>query len=207
MKKYIILFVTIILTICITVGCSPNDSTSYMVESNIYSAGIYSSRITYVKGKSMRMEETTSPTEKEVMIYNAAQGATYHYYVGSDTGSVSYNTSQDKDIDIWNYYSQYVLSFGDFPYALEEKDLTFKIEQLDGNRVVYIEVNGLDDGSYFGKLWFSTQFLIPLKSETSRNGKVVCSQTVTNFEPNKQIDNSMFTPPNNIDFSDCTVYP
>lgn len=103
--------------------------------------------------------------------------------------------AQFGDIDAQKYYSQYVLSFGNFPNSLEEKDLTLEIEQLDGNRVVYVEANGVFDDTCLAKIWFSTQFLITLKSELSCNGEVTLSQTVTNFEPNKQIDDSIFTPP------------
>ncbi len=250
MKKYLILFVAIILTACLIVGCSSNNSTdqtstddvqttsdtqttstaaanqsgidksltgtdllnsisitmpnSYLIEYQVNMAGISSDVITYVKGESMRMEATVPiANTSAITIYNASEGATYQYTEGSSVGTVFYDDESDGSTDSENLNNEESLAnFSDITGVLGE-DAIARIEELDGKEVIYIETTGLaDDDSSLAKMWFSTETGIPLKTEISLNGEVLMTQKVTNYDPNKQIDDSMFTPPNNITFSE-----
>lgn len=252
MKKYLILFVTIILTACLMIGCSPDNTTdqtnstndaqptggiqttsdavadpidksltgadllnsisitmpnSYMVKYEVEVAGMSSDVITYVKGESMRMEATVSiANTTATTIYNASEGATYQYTDGSSVGTVIYDEEDSESTDAENIDNeQNLANFSDITAALGE-DTIARIEELDGQEVVYIETSGLtEDDSSLAKMWFSTETGIPLKTEISLNGEVMMTQKVTDYDPNKQIDDSMFTPPDNITFSEYSL--
>ena len=54
-------------------------------------------------------------------------------------------------------------------------------------------------------MWFSTKYMIPLKFEINSGGTVVLTQMVTNIESNNNIDDSLFVPPSDVEFSNFSM--
>jgi outer membrane lipoprotein-sorting protein len=77
------------------------------------------------------------------------------------------------------------------------------VETLDGEKVIYIETTENDgqNGTVEMRMWFSTKYGVPLKTEILNNGTLTMSSVVTDISDG-DIADSQFTPPSNIVFTD-----
>lgn len=157
--------------------------------------------VTYYKGESSRIETDTPYGIKSVLIYNANDKTTYHYNEGDKTGIIMGDGGSMNMLDM----DMSAPTFSDLTADAPE-DIVARIETLDGEEVVYIETNDVDEGVEAKiMMWFSTKYMIPLKLEVNAGGQVVLSQEVTNLDTNSNIDDSLFVPPSDIEFSELSM--
>ncbi len=174
-----------------------------MLETESDAYGMSTKTVTYYNGENFRIESQTE-AGTSIMIYNADEGATYQYMQGQTTGTVMYD-GEDED-----YYDDE--GYGDIGIDAEAEDfsdilsdygdnITARIETLNGEKVIYIEVLASEDGlDTTMKMWYSTKYVVPLKTEMVADGKVVLSSVVTKIDASK-LDDSIFTPPAGVEFS------
>ena len=163
---------------------------------------------TYSKNDSYRMETMDENTNtKMIMIYNNADKATYQYTEGEKTGVVmldgEYEEDDEKDS---GDPSMDDASFKDL-FTSENEEVIAKIDNLDGEDVVYLEIKNddPDSGMYTVKMWISIKYSIPLKTETYSAGNKVNGSKVTSFEANVDIDNKLFEKPSDIEFQEYSL--
>ena len=174
-----------------------------MMETESDAYGMTTKTVTYYSGENLRIESQTE-AGTSIMIYNADEGATYQYMQGQTTGTVMYD-GEDED-----YYDDE--DYGDMGMDAEAEDfsailsdygdnITARIETLNGEKVIYIEVLTSEEGlNATMKMWYSTKYLVPLKTEMVSGGEVVVSSVVTKIDASK-LDDSLFKAPAGVEFT------
>ena len=87
-------------------------------------------------------------------------------------------------------------------------DLTARVDVLNGEEVIYIEGKESDGdaGEVDIFMWYSVKYATPLKYEMYMGGEEpVASYIVTDIDKKMNIDNSMFTPPAEVNFTEVDM--
>ncbi len=156
---------------------------------------------TFTKGDNFRMEMDMPEIGKQITIYNAAEGVTYQYTEGQTTGFSFKDQETTTDLGDLNL-EEGVTSINDVTDIFPE-NVVARVETLDGEKVIYIETTENDgqNGTVDMRMWFSTKYGVPLKTEMLSNGTITMSSVVTDISADTIAD-SQFTPPTNIVFTD-----
>ncbi len=174
-----------------------------MLETESDAYGMSTKTVTYYSGENLRIESQTE-AGTNIMIYNADEGATYQYVQGQTMGTVMYDGEDEDYYDDEDYGDMGMNAEAeDFPDILSDygDNITARIETLNGEKVIYIEVLTNEDGlDATMKMWYSTKYVVPLKTEMVSGGEVVFSSVVTKIDASK-LDDSIFTPPADVEFS------
>ena len=84
-------------------------------------------------------------------------------------------------------------------------NFTAREEMYNGEKVIYIETqNMMADGTEM-KMWYSTDFFIPLKYEVYSQGQLMMSSQVTDFDAHPNLSPANFEPPADIEFQDMNM--
>lgn len=162
---------------------------------------IDSTSTTLTKGDNFRMEMQMPEIGKQITIYNATDGVTYQYTEGQTTGF------SFKDQEMTSEQSALTLEEGvtniNEIADIFPDNVVARVETLDGEKVIYIETSQNDgqNGVIDMHMWFSTKYGVPLKTEILSNGTVTMSSVVTDISADT-IDDSQFTPPSTVVFTD-----
>jgi len=179
-------------------------SSMYMETTTTMADGSVMNTVTYNLDTSTRTETVGGYVEgTSIMIYNDDEGATYQYIDGESTGTVMYDDDLDMDDmdDMDMDMSPPTLA----DLAMGENVIA-RIEQLNGEDVIYIETTESEEGyEVTVKMWFSIDYAIPLKMDMDMNGQNMNSMVVTKVEYNNNIDASMFTPPADVEFTEFAL--
>lgn len=156
---------------------------------------------TFTKGDNFRMEMQMPEIGKQITIYNATDGVTYQYTEGQTTGFSFKDQELTTDLGDLNL-DEGVTSIDDIADVFPE-NMIARVETLDGEKVIYIETSENDgqNGTVEMRMWFSTKYGVPLKTEMLSNGTVTMSSLVTDISADTIAD-SQFTPPSNVVFTD-----
>ncbi len=172
-----------------------------MTTKTVMSDNLTTTSTTSTKGDNFRMEMDMPDIGKQITIYNAAEGITYQYTEGQTTGF------SFKDQEIASSQGDFnleegVKSINDFTSVFPDNVIA-RVETLDGEKVIYIETteNDPESGVMNMRMWFSTKYGVPLKTEILTNGTVVMSSVVTDISA-ENISDSEFSPPSNVVFTD-----
>jgi len=140
-----------------------------------------------------------------VIIYNPVEQMTYQYNKADNFG-MKFPAMDDV---IPNMMDTEDASFD--PVELEEIDEVFgdnfiaREETLDGKPVVYIETKAIDASNSYMKLWYSTDFYIPLKYEVYNGDQLVMSSEVTFYDAAPDLSKDDFSPPSSINFQELNM--
>lgn len=156
---------------------------------------------TFTEGDNFRMEMEMPDIGKQITIYNAAEAMTYQYTEGQTTGFSFKDQNMTTDLGDLNR-DEGVTSIDDITDVFPE-NVVARVETLDGEKVIYIETTENDgqNGTVDMRMWFSTKYGVPLKTEILSNGSLTMSSVVTNISADNIAD-SQFTPPSNVVFTD-----
>lgn len=156
---------------------------------------------TLTKGDNFRMEMNMSEIGKQITIYNAADGVTYQYAEGQTTGFSFKDQEMSTDLGDLNL-DEGVTSIKDIADVFPENVIA-RVETLDGEKVIYIETSENDElnGNVVMRMWFSTKYGVPLKTEMVSDGTVTMRSVVTDISDDTIAD-SQFTPPSDVVFTD-----
>jgi outer membrane lipoprotein-sorting protein len=156
---------------------------------------------TYTKGENFRMEMEMPDVDKQITIYNATDKITYQYTEGQTTGFSFKDQETTTDLGDLNL-DEGVTSIDDIADVFPE-NVVARVETLDGEKVIYIETSENDgqNGTIDTRMWFSTRYGVPLKTEILSNGTLTMSSMVTDISDG-DIADSQFTPPSNVVFTD-----
>lgn len=156
---------------------------------------------TYTKGNNFKMEMEMPDVGKQITIYNAAEGVTYQYTEGQTTGFSFKDQEMTSDLGDLNL-DEGVTSIDDITDVFPENVIA-RVETLNGEKVIYIETTEDDgqNGTVDMRMWFSTKYGVPLKTEILNNGTLTMSSVVTDISADNIAD-SQFTPPTNVVFTD-----
>jgi len=156
---------------------------------------------TFTKGDNFRMEMEMPDIGKQITIYNATEGMTYQYTEGQTTGFSFKDQNTTTDLGDLNL-DEGITSIDDITDVFPE-NVVARVETLDGEKVIYIETTENDgqSGTVDMRMWFSTKYGVPLKTEILSNGSLTMSSVVTDISADNIAD-SQFTPPSNVVFTD-----
>lgn len=156
---------------------------------------------TFTKGDNFRMEMEMPDIGKQITIYNASEGVTYQYTEGQTTGFSFKDQEMTTDLGDLNL-EEGVTNIDDVADVFPENVIA-RVETLDGEKVIYIETTEDDgqNGTMDMRMWFSTKYGVPLKTEILSNGTLAMRSVVTDISAN-DIADSQFTPPSNVVFTD-----
>jgi outer membrane lipoprotein-sorting protein len=147
------------------------------------------------------MEMELPEVGNQITIYNAAQGITYQYTEGQTTGFSFKDQEMTSDLGNLNM-DEGITSIDELTDVFPD-NMIARVEILDGEKVIYIETTENDgqNGTIDMRMWFSTRFGVPLKTEIISNGTVTMSSVVTDISADN-ISDSQFTPPADVVFTD-----
>lgn len=156
---------------------------------------------TFTKGDNFRMEMEMPDIGKQITIYNAAEGVTYQYTDGQTTGFSFKDQEMTTGLGDLNL-DEGVTSIDDITDLFPE-NVVARVETLNGEKVIYIETTENDgqSGTVDMRMWFSTKYGVPLKTEILSNGTLTMSSVVTDIS-DSDIADSQFNPPANVVFTD-----
>jgi len=156
---------------------------------------------TYTKNDNFRMETEMPDVDKQITIYNATDKITYQYTEGQTTGFSFKDQETTTDLGDLNL-DEGVTSIDDIADVFPE-NVVARVENLNGEKVIYIETSENDgqNGTIDTRMWFSTRYGVPLKTEILSNGTLNMSSVVTDISDG-DIADSQFTPPSNVVFTD-----
>lgn len=172
-----------------------------MTTKTMVADSIETTSTTYTKGDNFRMEMEMPDIGKQITIYNAADKITYQYTEGQTTGFSFKDQEMTTDLGDLNL-DEGVTSIDDIADVFPE-NVVARVETLDGEKVIYIETSENDgqNGTIETRMWFSTRYGVPLKTEILSNGTLTMSSIVTDISDG-DIADSQFTPPSNVVFTD-----
>lgn len=174
-----------------------------METETVMADGSKSTTKTYQKGEFSRMESSSSYGDS-VIIYNPDEGNTYQFNIGQAEGVVIPD-GEETMMDMGEDEDMSAPDLSDFIDSTSE-GVEARIETLDGHEVIYVEsMTDDEDGSYNTKMWFSTEYSVPLKYEIEMNGQIIVAYTVTNIQFNVSVDDSLFVPPADVNFTDLSL--
>ncbi|WKY48909.1 hypothetical protein Q5O24_06220 [Eubacteriaceae bacterium ES3] len=179
----------------------PESLSMTSVTSGIY--GTDTTMTTMIQNGNSRMEMDIPDVGKQIIIYNASEGLTYQYIEGQTTGMMFSDTELSSESDLSSEFEteEMTSSFSDLTDNLTG-DFTARVEELNGEKVIYIETTeDSGDGVMVVKMWFSTQYGVPLKSEIYSSEELIASTEVTEISSEK-LDNNLFEKPSGIEFTD-----
>lgn len=181
-----------------------NPPKSMIIETKLTGSGMESKAITYYSGENSRTETSAEGLGKQIVIYNAEEGITYQYTEGESQGVKLIDDEDPEDNEMAE--GMWEPNFADLVDASSE-DITARVENLDGEEVVYIEATESDEdmGDVDVLMWYSVKYSVPLKYEMQMNGQVMMSAVVTKIEADAKIDHDMFIPPNDIEFMEYNM--
>lgn len=134
---------------------------------------------------------------RNVMIYNANEGKTYQYIEGDSNGTVF------KSEDSGNQETSNTMTADDLEALFYSGELIEATSaDYNGESVVYIET--LDD-TITTKIWFSTKFNIPLKTQMYEGDNLSYESEIYDIKRLGAGDDSIFIPPSNMEFVEFNI--
>jgi outer membrane lipoprotein-sorting protein/outer membrane murein-binding lipoprotein Lpp len=164
--------------------------------------GFVSKTITYNKGQNSRMETEGADVGKQIVIYNADEGATYQYKEGDAQGIVMLDGEDEDAMEM----GMATPTFADLVDESSE-NIVARVEKLDGEEVIYIETKESEgaEGEATVYMWYSPKYSVPLKYEFHMNGKRMLSSVITKIEADVAVDDDYFTPPSDVKFMNYSL--
>lgn len=153
---------------------------------------------------SMRVE-TEDGQGLTLMIYDGSKGITYMYNSIEGQGMMYHDTDMDLDMEFlpedeeMEFESTFDESYIENIEGLRHAEMT----TLDGMEVLYLEVQtDMGEEDYISKEWISTEYWYPIKTEVYIGDQLTSSYRVNEITNDFQIDESTFSPPDDIEFID-----
>lgn len=176
-----------------------------IIESEIQANGIATGMITYYSGTKSRTETVFAGMSKNILISLPDEAVVYQYVEGAAQGvkmtgdDVSSIEDMESTLDDAAFLAEIT--------EASSEDITAKIDTLDGEEVVYIEATESDEdmGEMLVKMWYSTKYATALKYQVFTGDVLFMELKVTNISDNSKIDDSLFTPPDDVSFFDMSM--
>jgi len=140
-----------------------------------------------------------------VMIYNPDEKATYQYNIGETTG-MKYGADSGMEQLFETQGNDMVIDDLDELKNAYGDGIITREESYQGQDVIYIETTDISitEGAII-KMWFSKDYLIPLKYELYTDKQLMMKSEVTHFEANPPLTKSDFQPPSTINFQELEM--
>jgi len=163
--------------------------------------GLVAKTTAYYKELNVRTETEVPDQQKYVMIIRGEDGLAYQYTEGMDKGiMVAYESVEDM-------VSPEMEAGMELPDLDEIRDkfnesMIVREEKLDGRDVIYVEFSEMGDvlNQVMVKLWFLKENGYPIRQEMYSDGKLLMRSNVTRLEMDISLEDSLFVPPDNVDF-------
>lgn len=161
------------------------------IEYSLTTMGNTTSGIYYIDAPKMR-SEMEMVGQKHVIIDDGKD--TYVYVDGTKQGMVSKSDAEGRMTDFLDVSLEDIVS--------ENNQLRVaKVVDLDGKEAVYVETgNKNGEQEVIGKFWFSTKYGIILKMDMAVDDKITAEFLVTKIDADKEMGDSLFTPPAEVEF-------
>lgn len=175
-----------------------------MMKSELTSFGTTTQMTTYYDGVNARTEMDVPNMAKSILIHLPEEGIMYSYVYGESTGvkMTGANTTYAEEMGLMMDTSM----FADLVNA-SSKDMTAKVDTLDGEEVIYLEATQPDDelGEVLVKMWYSDKYATPLKYEVIMGQQPLASLVVTEISDDVNMDKSLFQAPSDVTFTEVDM--
>lgn len=175
-----------------------------MMKSEMTSFGMKTQITTYYDGVNSRTEMDVPDMGKSILIHLPDEGVMYQYVYGENNGvkmtgaDITYAEEMGVMIDS-SMFSKIVDN--------SSKDMTARVENLDGEKAIYIEATESDEdlGEVLVKMWYSEKYATPLKYEVVMGEKIMSQLEVTKITDSVKMDESLFMPPSDVTFEEVDM--
>jgi outer membrane lipoprotein-sorting protein len=161
---------------------------------------------TYTEGDKTRSEVRMAELGTMFTISLNGGEEIYYWEEGATEGTLIKGMSADEASELGYLQDDTEL----FAEVTDESspDMVARVEMLDGEEVIYIETteNDPESGEVEVFMWYSVKYATPLKYEMYMGGEdPIVSYVVTDIDKKMNIDNSMFTPPSDVNFMEVDM--
>ncbi len=172
--------------------------------SEITAANIKTTMTSYYDGDKSKTEIDIANMPKSILIHLPDEGIMYQYVYGESSGVKI--TGADKE----GAEEMGLMVDTDMLTALTDgasDDITARTEDLDGEKVIYIESTEADEdmGEMLVKMWYSERYATPLKYEVYVGEKLMTELRVTEINDNVNFNADTFMPPSDIVFQEIDM--
>lgn len=187
---------------------SGNRPDTVIMKMEMATYGMTTSMTSYYDGGNTRTETVIEGLGTSVSIYNEDDEAMYSY---TEIGESKENGIRITGVDMEEAEeSGLMVDFNsEFTEISKEvsDEMTVRVEDLDGEEVVYIETTEADEdmGDVLVKMWYSVKYNVPLKYEVISGEQTLILVKVVEIEKDIKIDKSMFEAPTDLDFQDVNL--
>ncbi len=175
-----------------------------MVKSEMAASGMITKMTAYYDGDKTRTEVESPNMPKSILITLPSEGVMYNYIAGESTGykMIGADSSYEEEMGFMEDDSELLSEVVDDP----SEDMIARVENLDGEEVIYIEVARDDEemGNVLMKMWYSNKYGTILKYQVLAGETTMMELNVTEISSGK-IDESLFTPPSNVNFEEVDM--
>ena len=176
-----------------------------VIKSEMTAFGTTTKMATYYDADKTRTEVDTANMPKSILIHIPSDGVMYSYVEGETQGYKMIGADT-------TYAEEMGLMFDDSSLLKElveasSNDMSARVENLDGEEVVYIEATETDEeiGNMLVKMWYSSKYGTPLKYEVVVGETTMMALNVTEISDNEKIDKSLFEPPTDVNFEEMSM--
>lgn len=159
---------------------------------------------TYYDGDKSRTEVDIPGMAKSILIHIPSREVMYQYVYGETTGVkiTGADTGSAEEMGMMMDTSMLAaITDG------SSKDVSAKIDYLDGEEVIYIEATQSDEdmGEMLVKMWYSQRYAAPLKYEIYVEDTMMMAMNVTQISDNVNFHGELFMPPEDISFEEIDM--
>lgn len=176
-----------------------------VIKSEMTSYGTTTEMATYYSGDKMRTEVDVPGMSKSILIYLPDDNVMYSYVYGETEGikMIGANTTYAEEMGLMIDNDNFLAEVVDE----SSKDMIARVDNLDGEEVIYIEATEADEeiGDVLVKMWYSNKYATPLKYEVIMGENTMMQLHVTEISDHANTDASLFTPPSDVNFEEMSM--
>ena len=163
--------------------------------------GLVARTTAYYKEMNMRTETQVPDQQKYVMIVRGQEGYSYQYTDGIDKGIMLKHEGTEGMMNSEIEQGMEAPDLEEIRGKFDE-NMIVREDLLDGQEVIYVEFSEMGDvlNQVVVKLWFLKANGYPMRQEMYSDDKLLMRSKVTRLEMNIELEDSLFEPPENVDF-------
>lgn len=175
------------------------------IESEMTAFGMTTKLSTYYKGDKIRTETDIEGMPKSVLIHLPGEDVMYQYMYGKNEG-IKINGGDASCAEEMGLMLDSADLFAQIK-AAGSKDLVARVENLDGEEVVYVEATQSDEEmeEVLVKMWYSVKYGTLLKYQVIAGQEPLMEIQVTKVYDNINMDESLFQPPSDVTFTEMDM--
>jgi hypothetical protein len=178
--------------------------TTMRIVSEITAFNTTTTMTTYYDGDKSKKEIDVVGLPKSILIHLPEEEVMYQYVYGEAMGIKITGADQASAEEMGMMMDTSLLQ-GLVDGASD--DMVARVEELDGEEVIYIEATEADEdvGEMLVKMWYSERYATPLKYEIYLGESMISQLKVTKIHDNVAFNADTFLPPSDVDFQEINM--